>query len=276
LSGIGLLLGITGGIVALTRKGSGIGFPIAGCTVCGLSGVVGVVWLVFLASAGQAVNEAARKSAAGQSPVAENLEPRPAPLNKSAAEVPLDAPPSIPTPPSPNESAPRPRGDVPPSTPTDEDQWADASMKKLRSGDATVAIAEAVVDQIAVVELGRNGRSKDKVLGIMLTVGNNSTTRKIDYESWGDTGKIFGEHIPKLTDNYGNRYKRMTFGAFTKPTLQVGSTSIHPDQQVRDIIVFEEPLKNVKYLNLELPASAFGSQEKDLQFRIPVSMIQWK
>jgi hypothetical protein len=46
LSGLGLLLGIIGIIIAATRRGSGIGFPIAGTAISAVALVV-VLWMYF-------------------------------------------------------------------------------------------------------------------------------------------------------------------------------------------------------------------------------------
>jgi hypothetical protein len=48
LSGLGLLLGIAGLIVAIFRKGHGLGFPIAGAAICGMALAIGAAWLVMV------------------------------------------------------------------------------------------------------------------------------------------------------------------------------------------------------------------------------------
>jgi hypothetical protein len=80
-------------------------------------------------------------------------------------------------------------------------------------------------------------------------------------------------HVPRLTDNLGNRYKRITFGLGTTVVGRVNQESIHPGKTVDDVLVFEEPLANADVLRLGLPASAFGGTG-EIKFEIPKSMIR--
>jgi hypothetical protein len=51
LSGVGLVLGVVGLIVALTRDKQGLGFPIAGSSVSGAAILISVIWLFLIAHA---------------------------------------------------------------------------------------------------------------------------------------------------------------------------------------------------------------------------------
>jgi len=72
LSGIGLLLGAAGTVAAFFRGGHGIGFPIAGTTICGLALVIGGFWLFLLAGASKAVDDAAKRIKAADAAKAAN------------------------------------------------------------------------------------------------------------------------------------------------------------------------------------------------------------
>jgi hypothetical protein len=50
------------------------------------------------------------------------------------------------------------------------------------------------------------------------------------------------------------------------------ATSVYPGKQIEDLLVFEPPIDNVKFLRLELPAGAFDGTGS-LYLQIPKSMI---
>jgi hypothetical protein len=219
LSGLGLLLGFVGGIVALSRNGRGIGFPIAGSALCAMSLVFGVLWLGVLTAARNAVGEA--------------------------------------------------------SSPSDGDTWADASKSFLTSDELRVRIKSARVGRVPLTSLGIGGQSKKNALMVFVEMANESATKKVDYETWGGINPLINEHIPRLTDNFGNQYKTISFDLVTEVKDKLKRESIHPGKKIVDVIVFEPPLENAKYLDLALPTSAFGGKGKPLRFRIPAAMIEW-
>ena len=53
--------------------------------------------------------------------------------------------------------------------------------------------------------------------------------------------------------------------------------SIYPQNEHRDLVVFELPVENIQWLRLELPASNFGGSGM-LRFEIPMSNVlaAWK
>jgi hypothetical protein len=64
LSGLGLLLGVIGGIVALMRGGRGIGFPIAGSAISGFATAFGVFWLFLLGAVATAPTKDTKRETA--------------------------------------------------------------------------------------------------------------------------------------------------------------------------------------------------------------------
>lgn len=68
LAGLGLLLGVIGILVALTRKGASIGYPIAGSAICGLALVIAIgmtgALLGGIKGAGEAMARQAEQRAA--------------------------------------------------------------------------------------------------------------------------------------------------------------------------------------------------------------------
>jgi hypothetical protein len=108
----------------------------------------------------------------------------------------------------------------------------------------------------------------EKYLSFIVAVGNNSSTRKIDYESWAGTSTL-SSGLAKLTDNFGNAYKPVFFSLLTEFAFHTGSTSIHPREMILDGLVFEAPVREAKSYMLELPPAAFGGSGQPLRFRIP-------
>ncbi len=118
----------------------------------------------------------------------------------------------------------------------------------------------------------RDFTSKEKLLMITLKIENTDVNRKIEYRGWGRSIGVIDSDAATLTDNFDNRYKRITFGFGDRIDGQISSESIYPAMSITDVLVFEAPVRNAEYLNLELPASAF-SGNGTLRLRIPISMM---
>jgi hypothetical protein len=99
--------------------------------------------------------------------------------------------------------------------------------------------------------------SQDDLLLIEDEITNLSPSKKLDYRGWNGADFVFGRDFASLKDNFDNSYKRINFGFSTQVVGQVKSESIYPGKSQRDVLVFEKPVPNVEYLNLELPAGNF-------------------
>lgn len=271
LSGLGLLLGLIGLLVAFTRKGASIGFPIAGTAVCGLALFIAISMTgAFVGGLKKAsdelVKEAERRNATNQTAAAP-VAPKPA--------APESAKPDIaPKPIADTAPAPIPPAVTPPSAPKKpEIEWASAETP-VKQGDVQVQVKGVRVGKVPLKErIGdSNGESKDVLLMIDIEVANVGETKKLDYRSWGGRASSFGTRT-SLTDNFDNKYKVVNFGFSSEVVGSVQSESVYPGKSIRDVLVFEEPIGKVEYLNLELPASQFGGDGM-LRIRIPASMIQ--
>lgn len=64
LSAIGLILGVVGIAVAVSRRGSGIGLPIAGSAICALAIAVTLVWTSMVVSGARGIGNAVERAAA--------------------------------------------------------------------------------------------------------------------------------------------------------------------------------------------------------------------
>jgi hypothetical protein len=254
LSGLGLLLGLIGVLVALTRKGSSIGFPIAGAAVCALAlfiavGMTGAV-VGGVSKAAEGMAEAARQRNATNQTTGGSATP--------AALL------------GPDGAASTAVGEN--GAPSAQQSWAPASQSVVQ-GDIEVRVLGARVGKVSIRDTTDNGKSesKDPMTSIDIELTNISKTKKTSYTSWRSDSMTFGSSVA-LTDNFDNGYAPVGFGLFSEPVGGVRSESMYPGKSVRDVIVFEPPVPNITYLNLELDASRFGGEGK-IRIRIPDEMI---
>jgi O-acetyl-ADP-ribose deacetylase (regulator of RNase III) len=242
---IGLILAVVGGIVAIAKKGKGIGLPILGGIICACALV-----LPILSTGGvsAAIANASKKQAQDAKvtvvPKADNAA-------SPAAATPQAASP-----------APEPPKVV----------W-NAAANALRLGDVQVQIKGVKVRKIAVKDfMGGDQESSDDLLAITVEVSNLSAGKKIDFATWRGEHMSFDRTYASLTDDNENTYKRIDFGATTKIVGGVDNESIYPGQAITDVLVFEKPVAAAKWLHLELPAKNFNG-EGVLRFEIPAGMI---
>jgi hypothetical protein len=233
VSGLGLLLGLGGIVLATLRRGSGIGFSIAGAGLSVLSLVICLLWTLALSKAFTAIdNGVAKQNRTNQNVVSD------ADRHKGAPEQPGS-------------------GGAPPAT--HGPQWADASKGAVQQGHLQVRVANTSIDKVPLKDVFREGTtSKDDLLMIKLELLNTNPTKKMEYRSWAGGDFSLDRDYATLKDNFGNSYKRITFGLSAYPVGAVQrSASIYPNKSVTDVLVFEVPLENIEYLRLELPAKNF-------------------
>jgi hypothetical protein len=257
LGGLALLLGIAGLVVALVQRGNGLGFAIAGLSVSLVAVVVAVFG--FLGP-----------------PVAKTASDLGTVLNKEPnGEAPVEG-----------KAVPAQEKDV---------VWFDA-RKPIRDGDVQVSLGWIIISNVKIKDvLGDQTVTDKKHLGIQVFIENVGKTRKIEHRGWsgaftmanpldllkGDSGSRMealssatGRYAASLSDNFANSYKRLSLEAGAQIANQVSSpTSIRPGEKLQDMLVFEQPLDNIQFLRLELPASAYGGSGT-LRFQIPAKMIQ--
>lgn len=268
LSGLGLLLGLIGMLVAFTRKGASIGYPIAGSAVCGLALFIAITMTgAFVSGLKKAsdefVKESERRNATNQTTGAQSRANTTTPKTPTSSTTPLAEPPPSTRPPV--------VASPPPKEP--EIEWAPAE-NPVRQGDVEVQVKSVRVGKVPLKDSygDGTGQSQDILLMIELEVRNLSDTKKLNYRTWGGRAVSFGNRTG-LTDNFDNRYKVVNFGFGNEVVGAVESESVYPGKSVKDMLVFEEPITKAESLNLELPAEQFGG-EGILRIRIPASMIQ--
>jgi hypothetical protein len=177
--------------------------------------------------------------------------------------------------------------------------WVDASKRGVQQGDIRVEIGGVAERNVKVRDvLGEETVSPTKYLTIQVILSNTSTTRKIDFLGWSGAGATplalsdllggansnkanatetvaaAGRNAASLMDDHGNSYKRITLELGGQIPGQINAaTSIYPEKQLEDLLVFEPPIDNIQFLRLELPAGAFGGTGS-LYLQIPKAMIQ--
>jgi len=162
------------------------------------------------------------------------------------------------------------KSDTPPAAEPDESEtWRDASKESIIRGDVRVKILSAKVGvPLFVGHSGNPAHPKDPkpYLLIQVQLSNTHPNKKLDYKSWSVSGTNL-----EPEDDFGNTYKPKRF-AGGAPLGQLTAESIYPNATIEDLLVFEPPIDTIKYLRLELPASAFG-ESGTLRFEIPKPWI---
>ena len=275
LSVLGVILGSIGIIVALTRNGSSIGYPIAGTAISGIAlfitiSMTGAMMTGLKNASDGYLEEAQRRNETNQTvvpPVAASNDSSDSLSDLGSDDSTLGAPSRTPprTPPEDNS--------LPPSSPSIE--WVSAE-NLVRQGDIQFQIVSALVGHVEVKDSYGDGTSNsvDTLLSIKVKMTNMGDTKKINYRSWHEDTIVFGDRM-SLVDNYENSYKRINFGFGNEVVGSTDSESIYPSKSIYDVLVFEEPIGKAEFLNLELPASNFGGDGM-LRIQIPSSMLQFE
>ncbi len=144
----------------------------------------------------------------------------------------------------------------------------------MKRGDVR---AEIVSVLIGPVELKRNSlttTSSERYLVIQLRVSYEGIVfQQTPYDPWADRADSPSKHPPTLTDNKDRTYAQKTFDSGVKVGGRADSDALTPGHQVKEVLVFPVPARDVEHLRLTLPASAFGLAG-EFRFQIPRSMIR--
>lgn len=252
IAGIGIILAFIGFIMALANKKTGFGFPISGGLVCALS-----LFIAFAITGGTA------KSISDSMKEAEKTKQKEVPkgaTSKSSETATEMAQPETYT------SAPKEEAGM--------EKWTKASSA-VRQANIQVEIVSVEVGQVPVKTMfGDTRRSEDELLQIKLKIANISRNKKIDFDTWRGADFSFGRDFAALTDDNDNVYKRVSLGTSSRPIGGVTNESIYPGKSITDVLIFEQPIKAIKWLHLELPAKNFEG-EGMIRFEIPRNMIKW-
>lgn len=281
LSGLGLLLGVIGLIVAMTRGGSSIGLPIAGSAVSLLALVVaGVMWLAIVGGTrsigrmAEAEAEAQRQRAAGVA--ATSTSPAKAP---DVAPTVVSTPPTDPTPAAPQATTPTPsteKATPAPAAPALADPYLVEPPMPFRNNDIDVRLARATIAPVTLVDDVSKKRSKtaDALMAIEIEIRNLKANNKLTLRTLGRKAGAFDVRAKsRLKDNFGNVEVPVQFEMFSRPVGHEDSYTVFPGDSVTDVIVFERPVPNATTFDLIIDGDVLGLP-KDLTIRIPASMIK--
>jgi len=257
VSALGVLLAAIGLLAALVRRGSGIGWPIGGGAVSGLALAIGIAQVAALGGAAEAIRQSGEHANRTQQEIVTAGVPSGSTREATARNTP---------------EADMPAAQSPPAAPGPE--WASAK-NAVRQGDIELRVMRVLTGKVPLRSGFGDGESssEDDLLAIHLEIINRSQNKKIEYRSWLGRDIAFSRDYATLQDNFGNTYKRISFGFGTKIVGHTESESIYPGKSLGDVLVFELPIDTAEYLRLELPAKNFGG-EGMLRLQIPADMIQ--
>ncbi len=254
--GLGLLLGTAGLVLAITRQGTGIGYSIAGTAVNSVAVFIGITFMTGFFGAFSALQDAAKQTPVLAEPVA----------GHSGEAQPAGA--SVGT----NDVAGTNTFASP--TPEKEPGWMPASQP-LMAGDVQLEITEVVAGHVPLKSSfsDSDGESEDRLLLVRLNITNTSQRKKIDYQGWMSNYASLLDIDAELTDDAGNRYRKIRFASLSKVKDAESDASLYPGKSINDAIVFELPIEGVQYLRLKLSGKGFG-EDAEFRFHIPGAMIQ--
>jgi hypothetical protein len=142
------------------------------------------------------------------------------------------------------------------------DDRVDAQTHAIRQGDMLIRVESAMVDRVP-------GQDQP-VLLIALHIANVGQLHLITYH-----GQASGEHPAVLRDSRGKELQRRDLGDQAKKAGQIGTVSILPIHEAKDLVAAEAPWSGTAHIELDLPAAAWG-REGVCKFTIPATFILHK
>ncbi|MEJ7593291.1 MAG: hypothetical protein WKF77_17240 [Planctomycetaceae bacterium] len=255
VSGLGLLLGLTGLYSAIGRQGTGIGYAISGSVLNGLALLIGLL-LIDMDNRVTATGDhlkARRNRAIPQA--TRTLEDKKNETANATNSTNTDAK---------SETL----------SPTPEAPAWHPATEPLQLGNIRLKIFNVFIRRVPLGnKLGdRDSLSSDTLFTVYIELTNTSENKKIDYDGWMSRNASLMDIDADLTDNHDNDYRKISFGYSTEVKGMTTTASIYPGKSIYDAIVFEEPVPDFEMLRLKLSAKAF-SEEGEFRIEIPASMI---
>jgi predicted RNA-binding Zn-ribbon protein involved in translation (DUF1610 family) len=139
-------------------------------------------------------------------------------------------------------------------------------------GDISIGVKRAIIGNVPLTKFRERGESEHELAAIYISVKNESSTKKIQFERW--QGESFTTSA-SLRDDLGNKYKQISFGILTNLSeLEIHDrASIYPGKTIEDILVFEQPIDAAKKLTLTLQGKNLEAKS-DFTFSIPMSFTE--
>ena len=267
-AGLAFVLGIAGVLVAIVRKGTGIGYSIAGAGVSLVSLVLSAVFTLFFAGAVATVDQAV-KEVDRLAPQAQPQPVTPKPViaenvanhivEDNAGEKP-DAPPVAPpvVPPAPNADEPDTEQSLPLAT-------------FHKSGSLWIKLTIARVDFVEMKSsFGRDtSQSAEKYLLCTFHVRNTDERKIVTFHDGG-----FGTNHFSMRDDVDNSIRGVSLGFSDKIVGAISSGhDLQPGEEATIIQVFKIPPPKTKHLILSVDLAAFSGEGK-VKFKLPASEIK--
>jgi hypothetical protein len=141
--------------------------------------------------------------------------------------------------------------------------WVEADKNAIRQGtDVLIRVESAVIDRLADKE--------QPALLVTLHVGNVGQLHDLLYH-----GQAEGQYPATAHDSRRQELPRRAPSPQAKKTGQMDTISLLPLHSAKDLLVFDAPWPGTEYVDLELPAAAWG-REGTCKFRIPRTYILHK
>jgi hypothetical protein len=154
------------------------------------------------------------------------------------------------------------------------DEWVDASANAVKLGDVRVQIVSARIGPVELKPPSTATATAERCLIIHLRASYEGILfQQTPYESWADLADSPSKHTPTLSDNHDRTYDQKTFAPGSKVVGRADADALTPGHQVKEVLVYPVPARDVEYLRLTLPASAFGLAGA-FRFQIPRGMIR--
>ena len=159
--------------------------------------------------------------------------------------------------------------------PIEESHWTDASTHAVILNDLRVQIMSARLETVELNKQGAQTVTPDHYLVIHLHVTFEGVLFKhFPYDQWAESASGPSKHPPALIDDRDHSYNQESFGpGWSVASSRAGPAYVSPGRSVDEILVFPAPPATTAYLQLTLPAAAFG-QAGDFKFQIPRSMME--
>lgn len=156
-----------------------------------------------------------------------------------------------------------------PQSPVSNIDWVPADKSSAHSGDFEVSVNSVKCDYVQLKRItSREAKTSQRRLQIEIEITNNNKEKKYELLSWR-----YPCHAVSalLEDDKGNTYKPVVIsGAIPEGGFQ--KESIYPEKTLSDILVFEMPVKGIKYLRLTLPGENC-QMDDSFHIEIPGVMI---
>lgn len=154
-------------------------------------------------------------------------------------------------------------------------EWVDISKAAWQQDDVRVTVKAS---SIAPLELagpgGKKKWTKEKYLQVWIQIKNSGVARPIEFRGW-PLVELPNDPIPQLRDSTGKTVPLKKFEGEWRPEGRPEPKMLFPGKTSEQLLIFELPEPKIDYLQLELPAGAFGGTEP-VRLMIPRGSILYR